>query len=169
MGMTAGYFMVDEYTLGRLLDLAASSPDDLAEAVFDLEERGADACDIDMLWDGLHFLFTGVSAAAPIAGNALSEAVVGRELFVPGEEADFIAYTPYQNLPSIIEALESLDWDALRAAFNPEAMFWGDIYPKIWAEDPHILFRELRNAAESLRDFYKEAQKAGRSVVLSIL
>ena len=56
--MLGVYMLADEATIERL-----SNDEDLFEAVEEYgDESTTIAYDIDKLWDGLHFLLTGVSA-----------------------------------------------------------------------------------------------------------
>ena len=57
MGMLGVYMLADEATIERL-----SNDNNLFEAVEEYgEESTTIAYDIDKLWDGLHFLLTGIS------------------------------------------------------------------------------------------------------------
>lgn len=76
MGMQAVYMLADKATMDKLSD------DALFENIEDYgDEETTETCDIDKMWDGLHFLLTGASAENPIEGNPLSEAVVGEKAF----------------------------------------------------------------------------------------
>lgn len=69
--------LADEATIERL-----SNDEDLFEAVEEYgDESTTIAYDIDKLWDGLHFLLTGVSAQETIENDPLSEAIVGTKIF----------------------------------------------------------------------------------------
>ena len=167
MGMTAVYVMVDDATLEQLQTLDEEA---LVEALDEMEELDEKPfCSIDKMWDGLHFLFTGVPAGAPVEGNPLSEAVVGLTLFSDAEEdVDYVAYTPHEALAPIVAALNALDWNDLQKSFNPKLMQKEKVYPPVWGEDAAGLFAELREAAAALQDFYAKAQASGCAVVVSI-
>ena len=73
MGMLACYLEVDE---GMIERLKSQTAEDIFEQLEELEEEeGAEVYDMDKLWDGLHFILTGVSAVTPLENHPLSEAV----------------------------------------------------------------------------------------------
>ena len=95
MGLLANYMMVDEATLDSMMKL---NNEELMEKLEELEDN--EYYDMDKLWDGLHFLLTGISAGTPIEENPLSEAIVGVHNFNEEEdEADFIACIEADELP----------------------------------------------------------------------
>lgn len=98
--------LADEATIERL-----SNDEDLFEAVEEYgDESTTIAYDIDKLWDGLHFLLTGVSAQETIENNPLSEAIVGTKIF---DCEDFIAYTYPNHIKDIVDALNKADIEVL--------------------------------------------------------
>ena len=74
MGMMACLQRVDDKCIEKLLD---KSPDDLFEEIEELQEDYRYVLEMDKLWDGLHFLLTGVSACEPPKEDLLSQAIVG--------------------------------------------------------------------------------------------
>lgn len=175
MGITAMYMMADDAALERF---RAAELTDLADMVDGMEENedAYPSFSLDKLWDGLHFLYTGVSAGNPVAGDALSEAVVGIVDFASQagpdapEESDFIAYILCSELGRIIKALQELNWPQLEKGFSPAAMRKKNLYPDIWrTEDKQELFAELRQASEDLLDFFQRARDANRHIIVSIL
>lgn len=168
MGLSGQYMMVDVVKLKSLLEL---ENDDLFE---EIEELNNDAeiklYDIDKMWDGLHYLLTGVSASQPIEGDKLSESIVGVNLFNSEDDnSDFIAYTQLVDLPKIIEALTNVDLDKLRTEFNPSSFSKAEIYPDIWAdEEKEDLFDELVEHYTNLLSFYKKALEEKANVIVSI-
>ncbi len=104
--MLGVYMLADEATIERL-----SNDEDLFEAVEEYgDESTTIAYDIDKLWDGLHFLLTGVSAQETIENNPLSEAIVGTKIF---DCEDFIAYTYPNHIKDIVDALNKADIEVL--------------------------------------------------------
>lgn len=71
--MEADKILIDE--------LKTKSNEEIFEVIQELEED-CEIYDMDKMWDGLHFLLTGVSATIPIENHLLSEAIVGTERFV---------------------------------------------------------------------------------------
>lgn len=70
MGMYAQYTACDDATLAQLKTL---SVDDLIDTLDEAEEaESLPSTDIDKMWDGLHFVLTGVSASNPIEDNLLN-------------------------------------------------------------------------------------------------
>lgn len=162
MGMRAAYTLVDELTLDRLVSLA---PEVLVSTLEDLESGGSPTVYLDKMWDGLHFLLTGVSAASPRDDDPLSESVVGVHVF--GGE-DFVGCTENDELQTIIEALESLDRDEVIGAADFTAFAKAGIYPNIWDDDPATLRRELTEAWDALASVHRRAAAEGHHLVISI-
>ncbi|MGC3953145.1 MAG: DUF1877 family protein [Propionicimonas sp.] len=162
MGMQAVYLAVDEPTLDRLV---AADPADLVELIEELEEADTPKFSMDKLWDGLHFLLTGASAASPIEGDPLSEAVVGVHIF-PGD--DFVGCTELDELPRIVERLDALDLDALLNGADFATFDRADVYPRIWTDDPAALAAELSEAFVGLRAFHHRCVADGKHLIVSI-
>jgi len=162
MGVSAAYMFVDESTLDRLVSL---SPEVLLSTLEELESSGAPTTHIEKMWDGLHFLLTGVSAEAPREDDPLSEAVVGVHVF--GGD-DFVGCTEHDELPAIIDALDAVN---LRAALD-RADFTtftdAGIYPNIWSDDPAQLRTELADAFSEVRAVHERAVEAGQHLLISI-
>jgi hypothetical protein len=163
MGMQAAYTQVDEATLDQLVALP---PDELGEALEALETGGAPTAYADKLWDGLHFLLTGVPAGAPVEGDPLSEAVVGVHVF---ESEDHVGCTEHDELPAVIAALEAVDLPGLLAAARFADFAAAGVYPTIWTDDQARLREELTDAFGVLLDAHRAALTAGRHLVVSIL
>lgn len=166
MGMIACYQMADAEVLNELQEKDA---DELFEAIEELQEEDEAVLDIDKMWDGLHFLLTGVSATTPLEGDALSEAVVGVKMFCDEEDADFIAYTLPERIATIVAALEDFDIERAIENFQPKVFAQKDIYPNIWMhEDKEGLQEELEEIFQAVKHFYDTAAKQGKGVVVSI-
>ena len=78
MGMYAMYQEVKKEDFKKLLE-----SDDFFETIEDLEEKdGTELCDIDKMWDALHFLLNGLSALyGDPQDNILSEFIIGSKCF----------------------------------------------------------------------------------------
>lgn len=163
MGMQAAYMQVDTATLDRLKQ---TPPDELADAVDQLESDGAPTVYLDKAWDGLHFLLTGVSASAPIEHNRLSEAVVGVRTF---DAEEFVACTELAELPEIVTALDGVQLDAVFDGLDFAAFARADIYPAIWTETPADLVAELTRAFRDLITVHRACAAAGHHLIVSIL
>lgn len=162
MGMIACYTMINDSELEKLY---SAKPEDMLEQIEGLMETH-EVLDIDKMWDGLHFLLTGVSASTPFEDDAISEAIVG---IANLNEEDFIAYTRHEELAEINDTLESIDFEKLRARFQPLQFQDAEIYPNIWEDnDKDQLFDELKEAFESLIMFYKQAELENMNIVVSI-
>ena len=132
----------------------------------DGEEKTTISYDIDKLWDGLHFLLTGVSAQDPIEGDPLSEAVVGTDVF---DCDDFIAYTAPDNIINIAKALNKADIDTLIAGMDVTKFKKAKIYPNIWQKkDEESLKAELKDEFVNLKAFYEKALNSKTGVLVSI-
>lgn len=154
--------LADEATIERL-----SNEDDLFEAIEEYEEEETTiSWDIDKLWDGLHFLLTGISATEDIEGEPLSEAVIGTELL---DDEDIITYTEPNHIVDVVEALNKVEIDALLAKMDVSSFEKADIYPDIWVkENEELLKTDLKNAFLGLKAFYEQALKAQTGVLVSI-
>lgn len=118
------------------------------------------------MWDGLHFILTGVSASEPLEGDPLSDAVVGVHVI---DDETFIAATGHNELEEIIRALSSIDRAQLKSEFSPSRLNEEDIYPNIWlSEDSEALFSELTQSLDQLLHFYQQCRKDGSHVLVTI-
>lgn len=162
MGIQAVYLSVDDAALKRLAEAPA---EELLEVVEELEDADCPQVGLDKMWDGLHFLLTGVSASSPIEGNSLSEAVVGVQVF---DCEDFVACTRSDEVPAIIAALDAVPIDKALASNDFAKFRKAKLYPKIWSDDPGQLTAELEEAFRELRDFYHVCATAQRHVLVSI-
>lgn len=162
MGMLGVYMLADEATIERL-----SNDEDLFEAVEEYgDESTTIAYDIDKLWDGLHFLLTGVSAQETIENNPLSEAIVGTKIF---DCEDFIAYTYPNHIKDIVDALNKADIEVLIESMDLSKFRKAKIYPNIWVKkDEKQLKAELKKEFLNLKAFYENALNSQTGVLVSI-
>jgi hypothetical protein len=166
MGMIACFQMVDDQSLKHLFQM---DEDDLFEEIEELQEDSDSVLDIDKLWDGLHFLLTGVSACQPIEGNHLSEAIIGTSRFSDDVDSEFITYSFPEEVVEISNALENFDIEKAIGGFNPEEYDRNEIYPSIWMEeDKESLQEELSDCFNELKSFYEKAVEAKKGIVVSI-
>lgn len=166
MGLIANYMMIDESDLHEMMNL---SSEERIEKIEELDEAGNEVYDMDKMWDGLHFLLTGVSASKPIDGNPLSEAVIGECVFDEvDEDADFISYINSDNLSSVIFAMEQANFEHLKQCFEPKLFNENNIYPDIWNDDKNEILEELSESFYDLLSFYKRAKKFAKYIVVSI-
>jgi len=160
--MRAAYTLIDDETLDRLLELDVS---DLVSALEDLETSDAVTVYLDKLWDGVHFLLTGVSASHPIDEDPLSEAVVGVHVVA---EDDYIGCTEADELAPIISALEGVDLSAALENADFAEFRRAEVTPSIWSDDPSRLRTELADAVALLLDVHRRAAAAERHLLVSI-
>lgn len=168
MGLLGRYMMINAQTLEELVTL---ENDDLIEKIEELnQDMENQEYDIDKLWDGLHFLLTGVSASQPIEGNRLSEAIVGVNVLNSDDEnVDFVAYTKFEDLSEIITSLKSIDISKLKKLFDLSTFRKARIYPDIWRDtDKEELFDELVHEYKNLLNFYEKAFNKKVHVIVSI-
>jgi len=163
VGIQAAYLSVDEATLDRLVE---TDPEQLAASIEKLEGEGAPTVYLDKMWDGLHFLLTGVSASSPVEDDELSEAVVGVHVF---DSEEFIGCTELDELPEIIEALEGVSITELLGEADFAAFDRAGIYPNIWTDDATVLAAELTEAFDILLEAHRACLAAGRHLIVSIL
>lgn len=166
MGMLAQYMAVDNKIFNSMLKMNNEEIIDKIEKLSENEQ--CDICDIDKMWDGLHFLLTGKSASEPIENNKLSEAVVGTDMFDENED-DFLAYIKSEELKAIIDVMEKTNIDELLTKYNMDDFKNAKIYPNIWKkEDEADIHDELIFCFESMLDFYKKCNKENMNIIISI-
>lgn len=117
MGMIANYQPTTDIELEKIMCL-----DDVEELQ---ESEDIEICDIDKMWDALHFLLTGKSASEPIEDDLISEAIVGQ--FNISEE-DFISGTKADRVKEIARALQEIDFETYLDKFDMSAFSQNDIY-----------------------------------------
>lgn len=166
MGLIANYMMVDEAELDRMMEMDGEA---LVERINELEEdEDQELYCMDKLWDGLHFLLTGVSASKPIEGGRLSEAIVGVHAFDTDDE-DFVSRSGHDELKEIVRAMEAVDFAGICAKADFAAFRKNKIYPKIWKDtEKEQLLRELSGEFQGLLSFYKSALEKRRHIIVSI-
>ena len=141
--------------------------DDVEEAQ---ENENLEICDIDKMWDALHFLLTGKSASEPIEDNLISEAIVG-QFNISGEETEeFISGTKTDRVKEISKALQELNFETYIDKFDMSAFSQNDIYPDIWGyeDEADLIKDDLRNSFENLKKFYEKMAVQGSAVLVSI-
>lgn len=164
MGMVACYMEADKALIEKLKGFVSEH---LMEGIESLEENGQNFTDIDKMWDGLHFLLTGVSASTPIENDLISEAIVGKNAFC--NEGEYIAYIYPNRLKEIYNALEKIDTGNLKEKFSPKEFEEKEIYPNIWVDnDKDELFEELIEAFECIKAFYSKLVSGNKGVIVSI-
>ena len=67
------------------------------------------------MWDGRHFVLTGISASTPLEENPLRDAIVGIHVM---DEDNFIAAIGNNELDEIISALKAVKVEKLREALT---------------------------------------------------
>lgn len=162
MGMIANYQSTTDIELEKFICL-----DDVEEAQ---ENENLEICDIDKMWDALHFLLTGKPALEPIEDNLISEAIVG-QFNISGEEIDeFISGTKSDRVKEIAKALQELDFETYIDKFGMSAFRQNDIYPDIWEyeEEADEIKDDLRASFESLKKFYEKMATQDSAVLVSI-
>lgn len=166
MGMLAQYMAVDNKIFNSMLKMNNEEIIDKIEKLSENEQ--CDICDIDKMWDGLHFLLTGKSASEPIENNKLSEAVVGTDMFDENED-DFLAYIKSEELKAIIDVMEKTNIDELLTKYNMDDFKNTKIYPNIWEKEEEVnIYDELIFCFESMLDFYKKCNKENMNIIVSI-
>ena len=168
MGMLAQYMAVDNKILNKMLEMDNEKIIDEIEELS--EDEKCDICDIDKMWDGLHFLLTGKSAARVIKDSKLSEAVVGTAVFDTEDENEvFLAYIKADELPAIVNALENIEIKDMIKKYSMDDFKQSQIYPNIWKkEDEADIYDELAFCFKGMLDFYKKCCKKNMNIVISI-
>ena len=162
MGLIANYQSTTDLELENFMCL-----DDVEEAQ---DNENLEVCDIDKMWDALHFLLTGKSANEPIKDNLISEAIVG-QFNISGEEIEeFISGTKSDRVKEIAKALQELDFETYIDKFDMNAFHQNDIYPNIWEYEDEAgeIKDDLRTSFESLKKFYEKMAAQESAVLVSI-
>ncbi|SHL14977.1 protein of unknown function [Anaerocolumna jejuensis DSM 15929] len=167
MGMIACYMEADKELIDKL---KTKTDEELFEEVEILaEEENIEIYDMDKMWDGLHFLLTGVSASTPIENGLLSEAIVGTSMFSDDKNSDFISYIYPIRVHEILSALDKFDIDNTLTTFSPEVFAKSGIYPTIWMKgEKDSLREELSIAFQELRQFYRTMADKHKGIIVSI-
>ena len=166
MGMCAIYQEVKKEDFKKLLE-----SDDFFETIEELEEKdGTELCDIDKMWDALHFLLNGLSAiyGAP-EDNLLSEFIIGSESF-NDEAEEFARYIPTEKVIKIAKKLNEVNFQDYLKDFDMTNFAENGIYPDIWdyTEEREEIMEELSEHFENLKEFYNKVAKNKNIVVITI-
>lgn len=166
MGMLTAYQEIKKEDFKIL-----SESDDFFETLEDLEEKdGTELCNIDKMWDALHFLINGLSAiyGAP-EDNILSEFIIGSESF--DEEAEeFARYIPTEKVVEIAKKLNEINFQDYLKDFDMNKFAENGIYPDIWdyTDEREEIMDELSISFENLRKFYNKVAENKNIVVVTI-
>ncbi len=141
---------------------------DAADYVWEAQESDdTDVCDIDKMWDALHFLLTSKTLQEPIEDNLLSEAVVGQSIL---SEDEFISGIYSDRVQEIAQALGEIDFEKYIEKFNMEDFYKNDIYPAIWdrEEEKELIIEDLRYSFKTIKEFYTRMAEKKCAVIVSI-
>ena len=166
MGMYAMYQEVKKEDFKKLLE-----SDDFFETIEDLEEKdGTELCDIDKMWDALHFLLNGLSALyGDPQDNILSEFIIGSKCFDDDSE-EFARYIPTERVAEIANKLNEIDFQDYLKDFDMNKFAENGIYPDIWEydEEREEIMEELSEHFENLKEFYNKVAENKNIVVVTI-
>ena len=166
MGMYAMYQEVKEEDFKKLLE-----SDDFFETIEDLEEKdGTELCDIDKMWDALHFLLNGLSALyGDPQDNILSEFIIGSKCFDDDSE-EFARYIPTEKVIEISKKLNEINFQDYLKDFDMTNFAENGIYPNIWdyTEEREEIMEELSEHFDNLKEFYNKVAKNKNIVVVTI-
>ena len=166
MGMIANYQQTTDKKLNEL-----KSHEEMFEDIEELQENeNLDLCDIDKMWDALHFLLTGKSASEPIENDLISEAIVG-QFNISGEEIEeYISGTRADRVKEIAVALQKVDFEKYIEKFNMIEFSKNDIYPNIWEyeDEADEIKDDLRASFKRLKEFYIRMAEKEYAVLVSI-
>ncbi len=138
------------------------------------EIKDDEVCDIDKMWDALHFLLTGRSAMevgmVAAEDELISQAILGHQMLSGEDVEEFTAGSDSNKVKEIAIALEKLDFEEYMEMFNMVNFAENEIYPDIWEyEDEEDEIKEdLECCFENLRDFYARMSERGLGVYISI-
>ena len=166
MGMYAMYQEVKKEDFKKLLE-----SDDFFETIEELEEKdGTELCDIDKMWDALHFLLNGLSALyGDPQDNILSEFIIGSKNFDDDSE-EFKRYIPTERVIEIAKKLNEINFEDYLKDFDMNKFAENGIYPDIWSydEEKEEIMEELSEHFENLKEFYNKVAENKNIVVVTI-
>ena len=145
--------------------------DDFFETIEDLEEKdGTELCDIDKMWDALHFLLNGLSALyGDPQDNILSEFIIGSKNFDDDSE-EFKRYIPTERVIEISKKLNEINFEDYLKDFDMNKFAENGIYLDIWSydEEREEIMEELSEHFETLKEFYNKVAENKNIVVVTI-
>ena len=166
MGMCAIYQEIKQEDFKKLLE-----SDNFFETIEELEEKdGTALCDIDKMWDALHFLLNGLSALyGDPQDNTLSEFIIGSKSFDDDSE-EFKKYIPTERVAEIADKLNEIDFQDYLKDFDMNKFAENGIYPDIWdyTEEKEEIMEELSEHFDNLKEFYNKVAKNENIVVVTI-
>ncbi|EJL31770.1 YfbM family protein [Brevibacillus sp. BC25] len=164
MGIMACYLSLNDALADEVAQLDNSHIVGKIEEL--MEKQRCSVYEMDKLWDGLHYLLTGISASQPIEDNPLSEAIVGVHIL---DTEEFVSVIGSDELSRILEALHSMDRTVLQQQYKPADFRAKKIYPDIWVDDDaEERFAELITELNQLTHFYEQSLAQGHDILISI-
>ena len=165
MGMYAGYYRISDAEQEQLRQLEERA---LLEQVEELtEDETAETCDLDKMWDALHFVLTGDVLSDAADHDPLSEAVCGSDFLA---QEMHVGGIPARRVKEIAQALHEVDFAARLAALQMSDFAAAEIYPNIWdrPEEEDDIRAELPEYFADLQVFYDNAAEQGNAVLVMI-
>jgi len=147
--------------LFAILGRSASAKADPAD-----EKEQSAHLELDMAWQGIHFLLTDTpNEGDPPYCYLLKGGVQISDIDMGHGPAR--ALRPHE-VQDYARALSSLSEETLESRFNPDKMMEIEIYPKIWKKDPRSQdpFAYLYSHFEKLKAFIHTAAEKGQAVVI---
>ena len=165
MGMYAGYYQISDTELEHLRQLEEQGLMERAEELS--EDENVEICDLDKMWDALHFVLTGDTLSDAAGHDPLSEAVCGSDFLAQQLHAGGI---PAKRVKEIAQALHEVDFAARLAALQMSDFAAADIYPAIWdrPEEEDDIRAELPAYFADLQAFYDNAAEQGNAVLVMV-
>ena len=165
MGMYAGYYQISDVELEQLRQLEERALLEQAEEL--IEDETAESCDLDKMWDALHFVLTGDVLSDAADHDPLSEAVCGSDFLA---QKMHVGGIPAKRVKEIAQALHEVDFAARLAALQMSDFAAADIYPAIWdrPEEEDDIRAELLEYFADLQAFYDNAADRGNAVLVMI-
>lgn len=166
--MLAQYMAVDDIILKNIINLDVDNAIEMIEELS--ENETCDICDVDEMWDALHFFLTKKSAFNSVKDSNLSMAILGKEKITKNSSfREILRYIKFDDLHEIIKTLEDVDLNKLINNQDLEEYENAKIYPNRWKkaifED---VIDELVFYFEGLLDFYKRCYNKKLNIIISI-
>lgn len=165
--MIANYIAVDGKTIEKY---KGKSNDFIASQLVTLEDEAPLFCDIDKMWDAMHYLLTGESMeSGEEKEEILSQAVLGVSTFSNEPTQIILSYILPSMIPEIYEALETFDIETRLSEISAEELQEKEVYPEIWFDEETEIFQEeLQDIFQEMKQFYQNLLEQELGVLVSI-
>lgn len=165
--MIANYIAVDGKTIEKY---KGKNNDFIVAQLVTLEDEAPLFCDIDKMWDAIHYVLTGESVeSGEGTDEILSQAILGVSTFSIEPTQIILTYILPSMISEIYEALESFDIEERLSEISAEELQEKEVYPQIWFDEETEIFQEeLQDIFQEMKQFYQNLLEQELGVLISI-